>query len=207
MHIEAKDYCCKSFDGRTLYVKGKSAVSGNRPARIVVCFPPCVYSHHFFDCPVSDYSLMDYLAAKGFEVFAHDPRGFGASYHPPDGRSITYECEQKDTEALVQFVLAQTGARAVSMVAYGSGTTLACSHALRHPEQVDAMALMDFVWMESQANQFPPNFKEMLLNQPNGYLKLSRISDMFDTLMRPFVDSEMLTWVNETFTEAPVGPF
>jgi pimeloyl-ACP methyl ester carboxylesterase len=207
LQVVAKEYYCKSLDERNIYVKGKHAVADKKPARIVVCFPPCVYSHHFFDCPLSDYSLMDYLARKGFEVFAYDPRGFGSSYHPPDGRSVTYESEQKDAEALIQFVLAQTGARTVSMVAYGSGTTVACGYALRHPEQVDALALMDFVWMVSQANQFPPGFKEMLLNQPNGYLKLSRLSDMFDALMRPFVDPEILTWVNATFDEAPVGPF
>jgi len=205
--VVAKNYYCKSFDGRALYVKEKHAIANKMPDRVVVCFPPCLHDHQFFDCPISDYSLMDYLATKGFRVFAYDPRGFGSSYHPPDGRSITYESEQKDAEALVQFVLAQSGARTVSMVGYGSGTTLACSYALRYPEQVDALALMDFVWMVSQANHFPPDFKEMLLNQPNGYLKLSRISDMFDALMRPVVDPEILAWVNTTFTEAPVGPF
>jgi len=207
LQVVAKDYYFKSFDGRTIYVKEKRAVADKKPAVVVVCFPPCVYNHHFFDCPVSGYSLMDYLARKGFKVFAYDPRGLGSSYQPPDGRSITYKVELKDAEALVHFVLAQAGARTVSMVAYGSGTTVACGHALRYPEQVDALALMDFVWMVSQAKHSPPGFKEMLLNQPNGYLKLSRIADSFDELLRPFVTPEILTWVNSTFTEAPVGPF
>jgi len=143
--VMVKDHHIKSFDGRTIYVKEKYTVDENKSAGVVVCFAPCIHSHEFFDCPVSDYSLMDYLARKGFRVFAYDRRGFGFSYHPPDGK-ITYEVMLRDAESVVKFVLTESRVKTVSMVAFGFGAQIACCHAVRHPEQVDALALMDFVW-------------------------------------------------------------
>jgi pimeloyl-ACP methyl ester carboxylesterase len=148
---------------------------------------------------------MDYLSHKGFKVFAYDPRGFGSSYRPADGRSITYEVELKDAETLVDFVMAETGERTVSMVAFGSGAQVACGHALRHPKQVNALALMDFVW-KVFPEPLPSQFQEMLLSQPNGYLQISVVSNFFDELLH-LATPEIRAWVCSTFTEAPVGPF
>jgi len=201
-HIVTKNHYFKSFDGNKIYVKEKYANPGEKFTGILICFPPCIYTHHFYDCPISDYSIMDYLAKKGFRVFAYDPRGFGLSYRPSDGRSVTYEVELKDAEALVGFVFAKTGAKAVSMVAFGSGAQVACGHAVNHPAQVDALVLMDFVW------KFEPlslEFKEKLLNQPKGYLQLSNVADFFDKQLR-FASPEILAWVHSTFTVAPIGP-
>jgi len=199
-----KNHYFQSFDGNKIYVKEKYAPA-EKSVGIVVCFPPCIYSHHFYDCPLPDYSMMDYLAKKGFKVFAYDPRGFGLSYRPADGRSITYEVELKDAEALVSFVLAKTGTNVMSVVAFGSGAQVACGHAIRHPEQVHALALMDFVWRVFP-EPLPTGFKEMLLSQPNGYLRISLVTDIFTQLLR-FATPEIKAWVHTTFTEAAVGPF
>ncbi len=204
--VLSKEHRFKSFDGEILVCKEKSPSPEEGFAGVVVCLPPCIYSHKFFDCPVADYSVMDYLAARGFRIFALDPRGFAPSFRPMDGRSITYEVELKDAEALVCFVLLETQAAAVSMVAYGSGAQVACGHALRHPEQVKAMALMDFIWKRSQQHS-SLQFKEVLLSQPNGYLKQTLIADGFEEIFQGFVAPEVVAWINSTFTEAPVGPF
>lgn len=202
--VVTKNHTFRSFDGNKIYVKEKY-IPANKFDSIVVCFPPCIYSHHFFDCPLSDYSIMDHLAKKGFRIFAYDPRGFGLSDRPTDGRSITYEVELKDAKALFSFVLAKTGAKRVSVVAFGSGAQIACGHAIRHPEEVHSLALMDFVW-KVFPEPLPTGFKEMLLSQPNGYLRISLVKDLFNQLLR-FATPEMKTWISTTFTEAPVGPF
>ena len=205
IQVVGKDHYFESFDGEILYAKEKYAILEHRFPKVVICFPPCIYSHHFFDCPISDYSLMNHLTQKGFKVFAYDPRGFGSSYRPADGRSITYEVELKDAKALVDFVMAESGERAVSMVAFGSGSQVACGHALRHPKQVDALALMDFVW-KVFPEPLPSQFQEMLLSQPNGYLQTSLVTNFFDELLH-LATPEVRAWVNSTFTEAPIGPF
>ena len=201
--VKVRDHYFKSYDSSPIYVKEKFAFEKKKVVGVVVCFTPCVNSHHFFDCPLADYSMMNYLAKEGFKVFAYDPRGFGSSSRPLNGTSITYEVELKDAEALVNFVLAKTGTKTISIVAFGAGAQVACGHAIRHPEQVDALALMDFVW-----KFHPPlssEFKEILLNQANGYLPLSVVADFFDHQAR-FASPEILAWIHSTFTVAPVGP-
>lgn len=202
--IVAKNHYFKSFDRKTIHVKEKYSVGMERHDRKVVCFPPCIYSHNFFDCPVLDYSIMDYLADKGFKVYAYDPRGFGSSYHPSNGKSISYKVEFQDAEALVNFVLSEAGTKNVSMVAFGSGAQVACGYAIHHPAQVDALVLMDFVW-KFLPGVLSPQFKKMLLSQPNGYLQLNYVSDLFDNLLR-FTTAKVLAWVKSEFIEAPVGP-
>lgn len=204
VQVVAKDYYFESFDGRNIYAKEKYALERPMSKKVIVCFSPCIYTHHFFDCPLSDYSVMEYLARKGFRVFAYDPRGFGLSYLPPDGRSITYEVELKDAESLVNFVLAQTGAQSVSTVAFGTGAQIACGHALHHSGQVNDMVLMDFFW-KGLPEPPPSDLKERLLSQPNGYIQLSLVNDFFDRLLR-FTSSEILEWVHSVFTRAPIGP-
>lgn len=196
----------RSYDGSPLQVAEKKSSERSRQARdVVVCFPPCIYTHHFFDCPVDDYSLMGYLSSQGFHVFAYDPRGFGQSYRPEDGRSIDYELELRDAAALVDHVFERTGAETVSFLGFGSGAQVACGHALRHPGQVKSLVLMDFVW-KVFPEPLPPGFKEMLESQPRGYLDLSQVSGFFGPLLR-FASPEIQTWVMDTFREAAVGPF
>src|SRR4030042_4456696 len=178
----------------------------NGSSKVVVCNSAGGFSHHLFDCPISDHSLMDHLAKEGFRVFAYDYRGFVSSYHPPDGRSITFEVQLKDTEALVNFVLAETKAKSVSMLGYGIGTEIACSHAARHPDQVDGLVLSDFVW-KVLVTPLPLELKEMLLRQPNGYYTMSSLGGFLAWISRN-MSPELLPWLGSTFTEAeiPVGP-
>ena len=201
-----KDHYLKSYDGATIYIKEKYMSLENRSAKVVVCNSAGGFSHQVFDCPVSDYSLMDHLAKEGFRVFAYDYRGFGSSYHPPDGRSVTFEVQLADTEALVNFVLAETKAKSVSMLGSGIGTEIACSYAASHPDQVDGLVLSDFVW-KVLVTQLPLEIKEMLLKQPNGYFKLSSLGGFAAWISRAF-SPELLPWLGSTFTEAeiPVGP-
>ena len=198
-----KDHYLKSYDGATIYVKEKYMSLENRSGKVVVCSAAGGFSHHIFDCPVSDYSLMDHLANEGFRVFAYDYRGFGSSYHPPDGRSVTLEVQLKDTEALVNFVLTETKAKSVSLLGYGIGTEIACIHAVRHPDQVNALILIESAWKVPP--RFFPDTKEMLLEQPNGYFNLTILSkDLAPFFL--FLSPEIQAWCGSTFTVVPVGP-
>lgn len=200
-----REHRFRSFDGQQLYAKekgpGEHAASG-----VVLCFPPCVNSHEFFDCDVPGYSLMDFLAAAGFRVLAYDPRGFARSHRPADGRSITQEIELRDGERFLEFALARTGATTVSMVGYGSGTVVACNLASLHPGPVSALALMDFVWLHSQAAHSPPGVQEMLLARPDGYVQLAELAGFFEGALR-LAEPQVRAWNAATFRVAPVGPF
>jgi pimeloyl-ACP methyl ester carboxylesterase len=202
---QVKEHFSNSFDGETLYIKEKSP-EDDRSSMVILCLTPCVYPHQVFDCPVSDYSLMDYLVEKGFRVFAYDPRGFGNSYHPQDGKDVTFEVEFKDAEALVKFVVTQSGSNHLSFVAIGVGTALACGLAASHPEMVESVVMMDFVWKVLPI-PIPAQFKEMVLAKTRGYLQMDLLNPFFDNVLFRFFAPEILSWIHSTFTEAPAGPF
>ncbi len=204
--IVTSEHRFRSFDREVFYAKEKSPSEHGRESPVVLCFTPCCNSHEFFDCSVAGYSLMDSLAGAGFRVFAYDARGFGLSHRPPDGRSITPEIEVRDASSFLEFARSVTGAPAVSMVGFGSGSVAACRVATLFPEQVRALALMDFLWLHSQAAHIPPEARDLLLGSPAGYLNLVSMAGFFDAALR-FVSPDVRAWNAKTFTETPVGPF
>lgn len=81
-----------------------------------------------------DFSLMDYLAREGFDVFAADVRGFGRSTHPDTG--VTTQEAAQDLDAVIDDVLKMRGAAKVHVVAWSWGTQYAGLEVMAHPEKI-----------------------------------------------------------------------
>lgn len=47
--------------------------------RVILLLPCAGSDHQCYDCPISDYSLMNFLARLGYRVFGVEFRGFGLS--------------------------------------------------------------------------------------------------------------------------------
>lgn len=102
-----------------------------------------------FDIPVSDYSFQRFLARRGWRNFALDVRGYGRSVpagaldqapdqNPPYAR---LDDAVGDLTAGIRFVQAQTGARAVHLIAFSWGTVVASALAGRRPDLIERLAL------------------------------------------------------------------
>lgn len=50
-------------------------------------------SESLFDAPLGGVSFMDYLAGRGYDVFAIDVRGYGGSTRPPQMEALPEESE------------------------------------------------------------------------------------------------------------------
>lgn len=81
------------------------------------------------------YSLMDFLARAGFDVFAPNVRGFGRSTRP-DGRMTTAEASA-DLDAAVNYVLKLRQRPRVLLFAQSWGTQYAGMFVMAHPEKVE----------------------------------------------------------------------
>lgn len=202
--IVIKDHYVNSYDGNAIYIKEKVRSPYPEEPKAVICLAPCIYSHEFYDCPISDYSLMNFLASNGYDVFAFDTRGFGKSHKPMDGKSVNYEVELKDAHAVVEFVRKEKGFSKVSLVGFGSGAEVASGYSVQYPQVIGKIVLMDFMW-EVYDEALNESLKEFLESQPNGYLQLSLVTEMFDELLR-YASPEVLSWIRSTFQVAPVGP-
>ena len=93
----------------------------------------------------SDYSMMDWFAHRGFDVWTVDPEGYGRSDWGEG--SISYvEDSIDDLNATMDVVERETGARTCSMYGGSSGALRAALFAARCPEQVERVAVGAMVY-------------------------------------------------------------
>jgi pimeloyl-ACP methyl ester carboxylesterase len=98
---------------------------------------------------VKGYSLLDYLAERGFDVWATDYRGFGRSSAAPEvfdskrQRVPTPRLEDTlaDVKEAIDTVLLSTGASSLSLIGYGYGGLVAGAVAEQMPDKVSRLVL------------------------------------------------------------------
>ncbi len=81
-----------------------------------------------------EYSLMDFLARQGFDVFALDVRGFGSS-NKPEG-FLTTEQAASDLNAVVDHLLKLRGVPQLHLLAWSWGTQYSGQFVMAHPHKV-----------------------------------------------------------------------
>ncbi len=125
-------------DGIRLYVWEKYAGSPAGKSLVVLAHGSATAGKESFDLQVPgkpSYSLMDFLAREGFDVFAPDARGFGRSTHP-DAHMTTQEASE-DLNAVVDHVLKLRGGKRVNLLGWSWGTQDGGMFVIAHPEKVE----------------------------------------------------------------------
>ena len=86
--IESQSYLIPSSDAgiqlyiRNKHVEGMSKFSAERT--VIYVNGTTQASESTFDLPLDGFSWMDYLAARGYDVYLVDLRGYGGSSRPPE---------------------------------------------------------------------------------------------------------------------------
>ena len=91
-----------------------------------------------------DYSLMDRLASKGYDVWTMDHEGYGRSDRTDSSSDI--DSGANDLEAAVKTVAAETGLERFSFYGQSSGALRAGLFAQRNPGKIDRLVLDAFPW-------------------------------------------------------------
>jgi pimeloyl-ACP methyl ester carboxylesterase len=123
--------------GLRLHVWEKYAGSPAGKPVVVLAHGSGTAGRESFDLQVPakpSYSLMDFLAREGFDVFAADIRGFGRSTRP-DGHLTTREASA-DLNATVDYVLKLRGSRQVNLLGWSWGTQYSGMFIMAHAEKV-----------------------------------------------------------------------
>src|SRR5438874_1695189 len=117
--------------------------------------------------PGTDYvSAMDWFAAKGFDTWCVDHRGYGRSYKGPEVLA-TIADGADDLKAATDYIVAQTKCGPFLVYGISSGALRAALFAERHPERVKRLALDAFVWTGkgsptlAERTKKLPQFREM----------------------------------------------
>jgi pimeloyl-ACP methyl ester carboxylesterase len=142
----------------SLYLRNKrpaGAPMGDSAKPVLIVHGATYPAHTAFDLALDGLSWMDYLAARGYDVYAVDIRGYGRSTRPPEMHDaaganapiVTTEVALRDVAAAVRFILERRGGERLSLLGWSWGTTLVAGFAAAWPEQVDKLVLYAPVWL------------------------------------------------------------
>ncbi|MDF1721640.1 MAG: alpha/beta hydrolase [Minwuia sp.] len=123
--------------------------------------PPVLFVHGatypstiMFDYPVDGVSWMDWMAARGFDVWCIDLPGYGLSDRPlemtvpadQNAPVVTTADAERDVARAVDFILARRSAAQLDLVGYSWGTAICGGIAARHPGKVRRLVLSGALW-------------------------------------------------------------
>jgi pimeloyl-ACP methyl ester carboxylesterase len=135
--IDSTEYWVEHNDVK-LYVWEKCLGNPSSKPVIVLAHGSATAGKESFDLQVPgkpSYSLMDFLAREGFDVFAPDVRGFGRSTHPEAG--LTTAEASEDLNSVVDYVLKLRGAQKINLLGWSWGTQYGGMFIMSQPDKVN----------------------------------------------------------------------
>ena len=99
------------------------------------------YSSHEFDINYKDYSLVRFLADKGYTVWRLDIAGYGQSDKPSDGFVVDSDYAADNIYYAVKEICELTGKNKIDVLGWSWGTVTTSRFVSNHPELVDKLVL------------------------------------------------------------------
>jgi non-heme chloroperoxidase len=130
-----------------LYVRRKRRQGGEPHSVLFLVHGSSVSAQPTFDLAVSgkpDYSMMDWFADRGYDVWAMDHEGYGKSTVTQGNSDI--RCGVDDLAALMRLLGERTGLTRACVYGLSSGALRAAAFAAAYPERIERLALDAFVW-------------------------------------------------------------
>jgi len=119
--------------------------------------------------PAVTYSLMEYLAAQGFDVFAVDYQNYGRSEQQPCGLCVTTQVAANDVDAVVDYIRRLRGVDQVHLLGWSWGTNVTGLFTMQHPEKVRRLVLYaPPVWTEPRGQAPTAEFRTITPDNSRG---------------------------------------
>lgn len=163
--IVSNEYTVPYSGGQTLHLKEKRLSTTLSGKVIVLINPLSIPALSAFDVP--GYSVMDALAAKGYDVWGIDFTGEGSASYPPS-MSISpapqgvYPLEAKDAvkelKDGVDYIVKKTGKKSVDLLGWSWGSVVAAMYSIQYPKQVNHLVLYGSMYSSELAESIQPIF-------------------------------------------------
>jgi pimeloyl-ACP methyl ester carboxylesterase len=152
--------------GIELYLRNKHLSNLERFAadRIILFVHGATFpSETAFDVDLPGGAWLDFVAKRGFDVYAVDVRGYGRSTRPaamdqPPGASAPFantRDARRDVGAAVDYILERRGVTKIHLLGWSWGTTTMAGYAGENPGKVNKLVLFAPVWLPVN----PPPFE------------------------------------------------
>jgi pimeloyl-ACP methyl ester carboxylesterase len=161
--LVTEDIMVPADPGIEVYVRNK------RPAGMTA-FPPertLLYVHGAtypastaFDLKLDGLSWMEYIAARGYDVYLLDLRGYGKSTRPAemaqDAKAnppiVRGDTAVKDIGTVVDFILARRNIPRLNLMGWSWGTVTMATYATQSPHKVERLVLYAPGWIRQTAS-------------------------------------------------------
>src|SRR5260370_5292828 len=127
-----------------------------RPERTVLYVHGATYpASTAFDLQLGGMSWMDYIAARGYDVYLLDLRGYGKSTRPkemdvpPEANApiVRGETAVRDIGAAVDFILKRRGIPRLNLLGWSWGTTLMATYTNQNASKGERLVLYAPAWI------------------------------------------------------------
>lgn len=164
------------------------------PERVVLFVHGATFpSSSTFDAPLPGGSWMASVAARGYDVYALDVRGYGGSTRPPamsqppaDNPPFARTAEAvRDISAAVDFILKRRGVRSLMLVGWSWGTTTTAAYAAESPGKVSRLVLFAPVWMGVQPVKYQGAYRTSTHESARAFATAGIPGDRIDEISPP----------------------
>jgi pimeloyl-ACP methyl ester carboxylesterase len=149
--------------GISLYLRNKhpEGMRNVRGDRIVLYVHGATYpAETAFDLQLDGVSWMDYIAARGYDVYLVDIRGYGRSTRPPEMEKPAAENEPivrtptavKDVGTAAEFIRKRRGVDKVVLLGWSWGTTIMGMYTSQNNNKVHKLVLYAPGWLRQSAS-------------------------------------------------------
>ncbi|MFN8770857.1 MAG: alpha/beta fold hydrolase [Neisseriaceae bacterium] len=159
-----------------IHLKEKKLSSTKTKKIIVLVNPLSIPSLEAFDVP--NYSLMDALAKKGYDVWGIDFVGEGKSSYPkemeinpaPIGSFPLLAKEAlKELEQGIGYITNKTGQKKVSLLGWSWGSVVGAMYTIQNPKQVNHLVLYGSMYSAHLQKTIQPTFIKPFANKNNEF--------------------------------------
>ena len=152
--------------GISIYVRNKRPVdmATFRPERTVLYVHGATYpASSSFDLPLDGLSWMEYLAARGYDVYLLDVRGYGRSTRPPEMAQppaahppiVRSDTAVRDIGTVVDFVLKRRNIPRLNLIGWSWGTTTMATYTTQNAAKVERLVLYAPGWIRKTPSLVP----------------------------------------------------
>src|SRR5258707_3200232 len=159
--LEATDTMIPSGDaGIQLFVRNKHpAGKETSPDKILVFVHGATYpAETAFDLPIEGVSMMDLIAARGYDVYLVDVRGYGRSTRPGEMSQppaankpiVSTKVAAHDLGAAVDYILRKRKVSKVNVMGWAWGTPIAGRDTDDHNDKINRLVLYAPQWIRNE---------------------------------------------------------
>ena len=148
--------------GIEIYVRNKRPTNMTtfRPEQTVLYVHGATFPSTAFDLKLDGVSWMEYMAARGYDVWLLDLRGYGKSTRPaemadkPEANPpiVRGETAVKDIGTAVDFILQRRNIPRLNLLGFSWGTTLMATYTTQNAQKVERLVLYAPVWIRQTAS-------------------------------------------------------